>query len=100
MGSFLGEEGTEARPNILFAGNGHALKVFCAQLPEKFDHRAFIPREARGLDLAVAEEIADVAQFFGGLECRRIIRIKIIAVRAVKGVDVPHTGMVAVTNNF
>ena len=90
MGSFSGEEGTEAWPNILFAGNGHALKVVSAQLTEKLDHRAFIRGVARKLDLAVAEEVADVAQFFGGLECRRIIRVKIIAVRAVKGIDGPR----------
>jgi len=90
VGSFSGEEGTEAWPNILFAGNGHALKVVCAQLTEKRDHRAFRRGVARGLDLAVAEEVADVAQFFGGLECRRIIRVKIIAVRAVKGIDGPR----------
>ena len=70
--SLSGEESTEARPNVFFAGNGHALKVVCTQLAKKRDHRAFIRGEARGLDLAVAEEVADVAQFFGGLECRRV----------------------------
>ena len=90
MGSFSGEESTEARPNAFFAGNDYALKLVCTQLTKKRDHRAFVRRIARRLDLAVAEEVADVAQFFGGLECRRIIRFKIIAVRAVKGIDGPR----------
>src|SRR6184192_4297475 len=91
----LGEEGLERGPDVLLAFDEDGLEVVRVEAAEDVEHRALVVARAERLDLAVAEEVADLGQLLGGSQCSRIVGIEVVAVRAVEGVDVPEGRVVA-----
>src|SRR2546422_211286 len=91
----LGEEGLERGPDVLLALDEDGLEVVRVEAAEDVQHRALVVARAERLDLAVAEEVAHLRQLLGGPERRRIVRVEVVAVRAVEGVDVPQGRVVA-----
>src|SRR5438093_7071532 len=91
----LGEEGLERGPDVLLALDEDGLEVVRVEAAEDVEHRALVVARAERLDLAVAEEVADLGQLLGGSQCSRIVGIEVVAVRAVEGVDVPQGRVVA-----
>src|SRR5438093_9325863 len=91
----LGEEGLERGPDVLLAFDEDGLEVVRVEAAEDVEHRALVVARAERLDLAVAEEVADLGQLLGGPQCSRIVGVEVVAVRAVEGVDVPQGRVVA-----
>src|SRR5213593_1248364 len=94
-GPVLGEEGLERGPDVLLALDEDGLEVVRVEAAEDVEHRALVVARAERLDLAVAEEVADLGQLLGGPQCSRIVGIEVVAVRAMEGVDVPQGRVVA-----
>src|SRR5204863_1809969 len=55
---------------------------------------------AERLDLAVAEEVRDGGEIFGRLQRRGVIRLEVVAVGAVKDINVPERGMIALLDDL
>src|SRR3989454_5037141 len=91
----LGEEGLERGPDVLLALDEDGLEVVRVEAAEDVQHRALVVARAERLDLAVAEEVAHLGQLLGRSERSRIVRVEVVAVRAVEGVDVPQRRVVA-----
>ena len=51
-------------------------------------------------DFPVPEQVARLAQFFGAPESRIVIRVKVVAIGAVEGIDVPEGGVIPRGNDF
>ncbi len=58
----LGEERLEARPDVFLALDQDGLEVVGVEAAEDVEHRALVVARAERLDLAVAEEVADVGE--------------------------------------
>src|SRR2546426_347085 len=91
----LGEEGLERGPDVLLALDEDGLEVVRVEAAEDVQHRALVVARAERFDLAVAEEVAHLGQLLGRSERSRIVRVEVVAVRAVEGVDVPQRRVVA-----
>src|SRR6059036_1885460 len=91
----LGEEGLEGGPDVFLPLDQDGLEVVCVEAAEDVQHRALVVARAERLDLAVAEEVAHLGQLLGRAERSRIVRVEVVAVRAVEGVDVPQRRVVA-----
>src|SRR5213593_1283626 len=94
-GPVLGEEGLERGPDVLLALDEDGLEVVRVEAAEDVQHRALVVARAERLDLAVAEEVAHLGQLLGRSERSWIVRVEVVAVRAVEGVDVPQRRVVA-----
>ena len=86
------QEGLERRPDVLAALDQHRLEILGLEAAEPLEHRALVVVRAHRLDLAVAEQVADLAQLARRLERLLIVGLEIVAVGAVEGVDVPVLG--------
>src|SRR3989475_3157765 len=91
----LGEEGLERGPDVLLALDEDGLEVVRVEAAEDVQHRALVVARAERLDLAVAEEVAHLGQLLGRSQRSRIVRVEVVPVRAVEGVDVPQRRVVA-----
>src|SRR5256885_854466 len=91
----LGEEGLERGPDVLLALDEDGLEVVRVEAAEDVQHRALVVARAERLDLAVAEQVAHLRQLLGRSEGSGIVRVEVVAVRAVEGVDVPQRRVVA-----
>src|SRR5437016_3224972 len=86
----LAEERLEGGPDVLLALDQHGLEVVGVEPAEDVQHGALVVARAERLDLAVAEEVADVRQLLGGLERSRVVGVEVVAVGAVERIDVPE----------
>ncbi len=96
----FGQKRLEGGPDVLLALDQHGLKVGRVQAPEHVEHRGLIVARTQRLDLAVAEQIGYLGQFLGRAQRGRIIRVEVIAVGAMEGVDVPQRRMVALLDDL
>src|SRR5262245_16643524 len=91
----LGEEGLEGGPDVLLALDQDGLEILGVETAEDVEHRALVVARAERLDLAVAEEVADLGQLLGGAQRGGVVGVEVVAVGAMEGVDVPQRRMVA-----
>src|SRR5581483_7870671 len=96
----LREERPERRPDVLLPLDHDGLEVLRVEAPEQVQYRAFVVARPERLDLAVAEEIADVGELLGEAERRRVVRVEVVAVRTMERVHVPERRVVALVDDL
>jgi hypothetical protein len=76
------------------------LEIVRLKLGEELDHTAAVVAGTERLYFAVAEEVGDLGDLSGGLEGGRIVRLEIVAIGAVKDIDVPEKGMIPLMDDL
>src|SRR5262249_32783465 len=88
-------EGLEGGPDVFLPLDEDGLEVVGVEAAEDVQHRALVVTRPEWLDLAVAEEVADLGELLGRAGRHRIVGIEVVAVGAVERVDVPQRRMIA-----
>ena len=76
------------------------LEIVRLELREKLDHAATVVARTERFYLSVAEEIGDLGDLFGGLEGGWVVRLEIVAIGAVKDVDVPEKRVISLMDDL
>src|SRR3546814_17814095 len=86
------QERLQARPHVFPAGDLDRLEVVRVDAPEHLEKRMLRAERVVRLDLAVAEQVGHLAKLLRGLPRLLVVRRPVLAIRAMKGVDVPERG--------
>ena len=69
-------------------------------LRKKADHAAAVITRAQRFDFAVTEQIGDLGELLGGFKRRWIVGFEIVAVGAVKDINVPERRVIALLDDL
>jgi hypothetical protein len=98
--AIFAEEHLERRPDVFLPLDLHGLKIGLLNLRKKLNHAAAIVACSQRFDLAVAKQVRNLGELFGCFQSRRIIRLEIVTVGTVKGVDIPETRMIPLIDDL
>src|SRR6185503_3650266 len=96
----LAQENSKRRPDVFFFLNLHSLKIGLLNLRKKRNHTAAVITGAKRLDFAVAKKICGTGQLLGRFERGVVVGFEIVAVGAVKYVDVPERRMITLFDDL
>src|SRR5438270_5373002 len=100
LASILREQRLEARPDVFLPLDQDRLEIVRFEAAEDVEHGALVVAGAERLDLAVAEEVRNVSELFRRAQRRRIVRLEVVAVGAMKAVDVPERRVIALLDDL
>ena len=96
----FGQEGLKGGPDVLLSLDLDGLKIIRLKLGEELDHTAAVVAGTERFNLSIAEEVGDLGDLFGGLEGGRIVRLEIVAIGAVKDIDVPEKRVIPLMDDL